>query len=157
MVAAVLRSPLHPMLSGTVLLLTVRGRRTGRWYTIPVGYVSQDGTLDVLVANGQTKAWWRNLEGGSPVLLVLRGQVVRARAEALTFERDARSFTLALRNYVAKNRRGARAVGILDVEDLAGIRSAASNAVIVKIYPTSWPPIDEPGAQTKRSTYEEDT
>lgn len=134
-VTAVLRSPMHPMLSRSVLLLTVRGRRTGTWYTVPVGYISQDGTLVVLVANRQVKAWWRNLEGGAPVVLVLRGRVLLARAEALTFERDARSFTFALRNYVAKNRRGARAVGMRDVEDLAGLRSAASNIAIVKIHP----------------------
>jgi len=132
-VSAILRSPIHGMLSRRVMLLTVRGRRTGTWYTVPVGYVRQDGALDVLVGNRQAKAWWRNLEGGAPVELVLRGRAVPARAEALTFERDARSFTFALRNYVAKNRRGARAVGIRDVEDLAGLRSAASNVAMVKV------------------------
>jgi F420H(2)-dependent quinone reductase len=133
-VAAVLRSPIHPMLSRSLMLLTVRGRRTGKRYTVPVGYVSQDGALDVLVANRQMKAWWRNLEGGAPVELVLRGRSVAARAEALTFERDARSFTLALRNYVAKNRKGARAVRIRDVEDLAGLRSAAGGVAMLKVY-----------------------
>jgi F420H(2)-dependent quinone reductase len=133
LVTAILRSPLHPMLSRSVMLLTVRGRRTGKWYTVPVGYVSQDGALDVLVANRQVKTWWRNLEGGAPVELGLRGRLVSARAEALTFERDARSFTFALRNYVAKNRQGARAVGIRDVEDIAGLRSAGGTVAMVKV------------------------
>ncbi|HXN03256.1 MAG TPA: nitroreductase/quinone reductase family protein [Candidatus Acidoferrum sp.] len=132
---AILRSPLHQLLSRNLMLLTVRGRRTGTWHTVPVGYVRQNGALDVLVANRQVKAWWRNLEGGAPVQIVLRGRTIFTRAEALTFERDARSFTFALRNYVAKNRQGARAVGIRDVEDVAGLRSAARSVAIVKVYP----------------------
>jgi hypothetical protein len=122
------------MLSRSVMLLTVVGRRTGRLYTMPVGYVSQDGTLDVLVANRQLKLWWRNLEGGAPVVLVLRGRIGWGRAEALTFAANARAFTFALRNYVAGNPAGARAVGIRDVEDLAGLRSAAGNVAMVRVY-----------------------
>jgi hypothetical protein len=154
---AILRSPMHPMLSRSVMLLTVPGRRTGKWYTVPVGYVSQDGALDVMVANRQAKAWWRSLEGGAWVVLVLRGRVLAARAEALTYERDARSFTSALRNYVAKNRQGARAIGIRDVEDLDGLRSAASNVAMVKVYATSSGPTDKWGAPTQRSAPEEET
>jgi len=90
--------------------------------------------LDVLVTNRQMKSWWRNLEGGAPVELVLHGRAIRARAEAFTFERDARSFTFALRNYVARNPRGARAVGVRDVEDLAGLRSAAGTIAMVKVH-----------------------
>jgi F420H(2)-dependent quinone reductase len=134
-VTAILRSPLHQLLSRRVVLISVVGRRTGRRYTLPVGYVSQDGTLDVLVANRDLKVWWRNLEGGAPVELLLRGRMIPAMAEALTFEWDARSFTIALRNYAAKNRRGAQAVGVRDVEDLTGLRLAADVAAMVRIYP----------------------
>jgi hypothetical protein len=132
-VGTILRSPLHGMLSRHLLLLTVVGRRTGRRYTMPVSYVSQDEALDVLVASRQLKHWWRNLEGGAPVVLVLRGRFAWGRAEALTVERNARAFMFALRNYVAGNPAGARAVGIRDVEDLDGLRSAAGNLAIVKI------------------------
>jgi hypothetical protein len=132
-VGAILRSPLHGMLSRHLMLLTVVGRRTGRRYTMPVGYVSQDGALDVLVANRPLKLWWRNLEGGAPVALVLRGRFAWGRAEALTVERNPRAFMFALRNYVAGNPAGARAVGIQDVEDLAGLRSAAGGVAMVRI------------------------
>jgi F420H(2)-dependent quinone reductase len=132
-VSTILRSSLHRMLSRCVLLIMVVGRRTGRRYTMPVGYVRQDGTLDVLVANRDKKAWWRNLETPAPVELVLDGQVIRGRAEALTFAKDPRSFMGALRNYAARNRRGARAVGIRDVEDLAGLRLASDNVAMVRI------------------------
>jgi F420H(2)-dependent quinone reductase len=132
-VGAILRSPLHGMLSRHLMLLTVVGRRTGRRYTMPVGYVSHYGTLDVLVANRQQKVWWRNLEGGAPVELVMRGRTFPARAEALTFEGNPRAFTFALRNYVAGNPAGARVVRIRDVEDLAGLRSAAGGVAMVRI------------------------
>ncbi|HEX9095184.1 MAG TPA: nitroreductase/quinone reductase family protein [Candidatus Dormibacteraeota bacterium] len=134
-VAAILRSPVHGLLSRSVMLLTLRGRRTGAWHTVPVGYVAQERALDVLVANRQVKAWWRNLEGGAPVELVLRGRTMRATAQALTFEREPRAFTLALRNYVARNPHGARLVGIRDVEDVAGLRSVAGTVAMVKVHP----------------------
>jgi len=132
-VSAILRSPLHRLLSRRVMLITVVGRRTGRRYTLPVSYVSQGRALDVLVAHRELKVWWRNLEGGAPVELLLDGRMIPARAEALTFERDKRAFIVALRNYVAGNRRGAQAVGIRDVEDVPGLRFAADVVAIVKI------------------------
>jgi F420H(2)-dependent quinone reductase len=133
-VTAILRSPLHQLLSRRVVLITVVGRRTGRRYIIPVGYVRQDGTLDVLVADRDLKVWWRNLVGGAPVELLLDGRIIPARAEALTFERNKRAFIVALRNYVAGNRRGAQAVGIRDVEDVPGLRFAADVVAMVRIY-----------------------
>jgi hypothetical protein len=33
-----LRSPLHRLLDGTLVLLTYTGRRTGKQYTFPIGY-----------------------------------------------------------------------------------------------------------------------
>ncbi len=39
-----LRSPLHPVLSGNTLLLTITGRMSGKQYTIPVSYI-QDGDM----------------------------------------------------------------------------------------------------------------
>jgi hypothetical protein len=35
---ALLRSPLHRLLDGTLVLLTYTGRKTGKQYTIPIGY-----------------------------------------------------------------------------------------------------------------------
>jgi hypothetical protein len=132
-VVAILRSPVHWILSGRVMLLTVVGRRTGRRYTIPVWYTRQNGTLDVLVAGKQVKTWWKNLEGGAPVELLLRRRLLAGIAEALTFEQDPRRFTAALRNYVAANPRGAGGVGIRDVEHLAGLRSATGRVTMVII------------------------
>jgi hypothetical protein len=36
----VLRSPLHGMLSNSMMLITVKGHKTGKEYTLPVNYLS---------------------------------------------------------------------------------------------------------------------
>lgn len=115
------------------MLLTVVGRRSGSRYTIPVGYVRQGGSLDILVAGKHVKAWWRNLQGGAPVEVLLRGRTLTGMAEALTFQHEPRRFTVALRNYIAQNPRGAWAVGIRDVEDLTGLRQAAGDVAMVSV------------------------
>ncbi|OGO52413.1 MAG: hypothetical protein A2148_05820 [Chloroflexi bacterium RBG_16_68_14] len=71
-VAALLRSPLHSLFSGSVMLITVTGRRSGRKYTTPVQYVRRGGTVSVFTRRGRT--WWRNLRGGPPVSLRIRGK-----------------------------------------------------------------------------------
>jgi hypothetical protein len=68
-VSLLLRSPLHGLLDGSVLLLRVTGRKTGHRYDIPVGYADIDGRLTVV-----TIAPWRvNLRGGADVEVTMRG------------------------------------------------------------------------------------
>jgi hypothetical protein len=64
-------SPLHGVLDDAVLVLHLAGRKTGRRYDIPVGYVDMEGKLAVV-----TVARWRvNLRGGADVEVTLRGQL----------------------------------------------------------------------------------
>ena len=65
-----LRSPLHPLVSDSVMLLTFTGSKTGKEYTTPVGYWVKDGHLIVTTQS----PWWRNLRGGQPVSMQVRGQ-----------------------------------------------------------------------------------
>ena len=77
------RSPLHEMLDGSVVLLHVTGRKTGRLYDIPVNYTDIDGRLTVV-----TIARWRvNLRGGGDVEVTWRGR--RRRMHALLEEDPA--------------------------------------------------------------------
>jgi uncharacterized protein YbjT (DUF2867 family) len=69
-VTGVLRSPLHSLISDSLVLLTFRGRRSGDVYTIPVGYWVRDGKLVVSTHS----PWWHNFEGGQPVQVRLRGE-----------------------------------------------------------------------------------
>ena len=47
-VRLVLHSRLHRLLSGRLALVTVTGRRSGRRFTIPVGYRRVDGRVEIV-------------------------------------------------------------------------------------------------------------
>ena len=80
-IAALLRSPLHPMLSRGLLLLTVTGRHSGRHYSIPVGYQQDGNELVVMVSEARRKQWWRNYYEPGPVSVRVRGRDHAGRAE----------------------------------------------------------------------------
>jgi deazaflavin-dependent oxidoreductase (nitroreductase family) len=88
LVTWLLRSPLHRLMSGSTVLITVTGRKTGRPYTLPISYHQSGHTLTLLTRRGKT--WWRNLQGGAPVRLWLRGQEVSASAEVVELSAAAR-------------------------------------------------------------------
>jgi hypothetical protein len=71
LVRPLLRSPLHRLLSGQLMLLAYRGRRSGREHTIPIGYFAWGD--DRVVAFSSSR-WWVNLGEGRPVRLLLRGR-----------------------------------------------------------------------------------
>jgi len=72
-VALLLRSPLHPLVSRQLTLITVTGRRSGRQHTLPVAYSESEQRLTIPVMWPERKLWWRNLSDGSAVRLCLRG------------------------------------------------------------------------------------
>lgn len=77
--AWVLRSPFHGMLSNGMMLITITGRKTGRKFTTPVGYYHEGGYLWVITRRKGT--WWKNLQGGAQVDLLMKRKPVRAFAE----------------------------------------------------------------------------
>ena len=77
-VSAILRSPLHRLISGQVLLLSFTGRKTWKRYTIPVGYTREGDTLTLF----SSRSWYKNLPGRS-VTLNLEGGTQKGRAEVL--------------------------------------------------------------------------
>ena len=79
--AAVLRSPLHVLLSPGLTLLTITGRRSGRRYSIPVGYQQDGDDLVVMVSEARHKQWWRNYYEPRPIEVRLRGRDRTGRAE----------------------------------------------------------------------------
>ena len=70
-----LRSPLHGLLDGTLMLLTYTGCKTGKQYTIPIGYfVWGQGEL----MSFSSARWWTNLRSSKSVWLLLKGRRVQA-------------------------------------------------------------------------------
>ena len=76
-----LRSPLHGLMSGSVLVISFTGCRTGRRISTPVEYYEIGDEL--WVTSRRDRTWWRNLIGGADVHLQLRGRNLRGRAESI--------------------------------------------------------------------------
>ena len=81
LVAGLLRSPLHFVVSPGLALLTITGRHSGRRYSIPVGYQRDGGDLVVMVSEARRKQWWRNFYEPAPIEVRLRGREHTGRAE----------------------------------------------------------------------------
>jgi deazaflavin-dependent oxidoreductase (nitroreductase family) len=79
-----LRSPLHGLISRRILLITFTGHKSGRVYTTPTEYVQQGDTVTLFTQ--KSRIWWKNLRGGAPVTLRLRGRDVPGTANAFTQE-----------------------------------------------------------------------
>lgn len=78
-----LRSPLHGLRSGRVMLLEFHGRRSGRRYRMPVSYWERSPANVVCLSSAEWSRWWRNLDGADAVLW-LRGRRRAGRAELVT-------------------------------------------------------------------------
>jgi len=134
-VAFVLRSPFHYPLSLGLMLLTVTGRRSGRRYTIPVGYQQRDECLLVLVSKAGRKSWWRNYIDPGPVELRVRGRTLGG--EARCVPRGSEEFREALASTFRRHPTLGRQFGI-SYDRQIGLtpeqqRRIAEEAAVVKI------------------------
>jgi hypothetical protein len=135
LVLAILRSPVHRVLSGVVLELRYTGRRSGREYAIPVEYARSGERVVVRPQAAGRARWWRNFGTPMPVTVRLAGQVRHARA--LAVEPDQPQWEPAAQIYRAR-RRGR--VGPLVVISLDPQRAAVART------PSS-PPAERPDAE----------
>ena len=113
-VSALLRSRLHRTLSGSLILISYRGRKSGREFTVPVAYAEDADGLIVFVGHSEAKTWWRSMPGAS----------VRVRLRGVDFDADARvvnGSSLATA-YLARQPRSAGAIA-----------AAATNPVFVRL------------------------
>jgi deazaflavin-dependent oxidoreductase (nitroreductase family) len=109
LVGGVLRSPLHRVMSRSLMLLTFHGRRTGKEYTIPVGYARYGpDELIVLAGRPEGKTWWTNLRGGLPVRVRLAGRELEGDADLVKGEEAIPR----LAAYLEKLPRTARSLGM---------------------------------------------
>ena len=82
----ILRSPLQGMFGGSLMLITVTGRKSGRAITTPVNYYRDGNTLWVI--SNRDRKWWRNVSDGAEVTLRLQGRNVQAHAETVLDEQE---------------------------------------------------------------------
>ena len=91
LMVSILHMPgLHWLVSTGLMTITVTGRRSGRVYTIPVGYQRCGNELVVLVSNARHKNWWRNYEEPRALELRLRGR--RRRGVGQLVATDSKAF-----------------------------------------------------------------
>ena len=102
----VLRSPLHSMVSKSILLISFTGRKSGKTYTTPVSYMQEGDVINVFT-HGQ---WWRNLQGGAPVTLRLRGKNVQGMGEPVVEDKAAIAETLT--RHLRRNHIDAKYYGV---------------------------------------------
>ena len=130
-ISFLLRSPLHRMMSGSTMLITVTGRKSGRPITTPVNYYQEGDTL--LVISNRERTWWRNLKGGASLKLRLRGQEVNGFGEVLL---DEPAVAVQIGEYVRHLPISARSLGVYMQEgqpDPADLRRLAQERVMVRI------------------------
>jgi len=72
-VVTIVRRRPHGRLSRAVVVLRVRGRRTGDWHELPVQYAAGGRDLVVFPGHPEHKRWWRNLRDGAPVRVMTDG------------------------------------------------------------------------------------
>jgi deazaflavin-dependent oxidoreductase (nitroreductase family) len=80
-----LRSPFHGFISKSTMLITYTGRKSGKKHTIPVNYLRMPQGEDEFMAtiSLRERVWWRNLRGGSPIIVRVRGKDYPATAEVI--------------------------------------------------------------------------
>ncbi|MCE2425501.1 MAG: nitroreductase family deazaflavin-dependent oxidoreductase [Pseudomonadales bacterium] len=89
-----LNSPLHGLMSGSVMVVYYTGRKTGKRRWTPVRYVREDGIVVCLTA--RETGWWPNFLGSCEVELQLAGRRVAARASAYPDDTERKTSVLRL-------------------------------------------------------------
>ena len=88
MMAWLLRSPLHGIVSKSIMPISVTGRKSGKKYRLPVSHV-RDGDMILCSTERDNRNWWRNLRGGAEVTLLIRREELRGFATAIVDDREA--------------------------------------------------------------------
>lgn len=90
------------MLGVPVLLITTRGRKTGRLITMPLYYLEDQGVPYVVASfagSDTDPAWWSNLKKNPIAHVELRGRSYDATARAVDDETRARLWPMFVAKY----------------------------------------------------------
>lgn len=135
----ILRSPLHALLSKTILLISFTGCKSGKTYTTPVSY-SLSGSQVSIFTHAR---WWKNLRGGQAVNLRIRGRELQGLAEPEV--NDKQKIADALSLHLRRVRSDAPWYGVsFDRQgnpDAADIQKAVQSVVMIRVQLTTPPAI----------------
>jgi deazaflavin-dependent oxidoreductase (nitroreductase family) len=132
LIRALLRSPLHGLLSRDLLVLEYTGAKTRQRRVLPLSYVEHDGRLYLCTRNS---LWWRNLRTEPAVVVWLRGR--RGSATAQVVEPTSAEARDALHAFLARNPRTGEI--LYDVKSAGGrpseedVAREAPRSVVVRL------------------------
>ena len=125
-------------LTGYLMVLRTRGRRSGLMRAAPLGYVVLDGAIYCCAGFGETTAWYRNVLADPSVEIVLPGRTFRGVAVPVSAPDEWIRAYRALIDSLG-------VVGRLTVGDVRGLDDAALLAAhggipLVRITPSAFVP-----------------
>ncbi len=127
-----LKSPLHGMISKSVMLVSITGRKSGKTISTPTNYLRNKDTLWVISL--RDRRWWRNLRGGARVRVLLAGRNLEGNGQVIE---DEKSIANGLFDYYRQVPKVAKYVNIkMETEGLpvsADCERAAHRLVMIRI------------------------
>lgn len=81
-----LSSPVHGLLGKNTMLISFKGRKSGKKYSVTIMYAQNNSVI--LATSYRHRIWWRNLLEGVPVTLLVRGQTLKGIGKVITREAD---------------------------------------------------------------------
>ena len=128
---ALLRSPVHGMLSSTIMVISFKGRVSGKTYSIPVSYYRAG---DQVYCFTHAK-WWRNMTDSAQVELLVRGGKMTGQAVAVVEDEERKAAILG--QMLAVNKMDARFYAVtFDVDGNQNkdeVTAATEQAVMIEI------------------------
>jgi deazaflavin-dependent oxidoreductase (nitroreductase family) len=126
----ILRSPVHGMVSKSILLITFTGRKSGKTYTTPVSYTQSGGLVYIFTH----AAWWKNLRSNAPVALRIQGREIQGLA--MPVAEDKQAIVSGLAAHLSKVKNDARYYGVTFDEQvnpkMEEVEKAVRTVVMVK-------------------------
>jgi hypothetical protein len=130
-VETILKSPAHPILSKSMVLVRYVGNRSGQEHTLPVQYADTHHGLVVVVGRSETKTWWRNFTEMGQAQVLLKGTWTPMTAHALRGADDPEAVTPLLRSYAQRHPKVVKSI------DGDTLEERVRNSVVVWLRPAS--------------------
>ena len=121
-------SPMHGLMSGSIMTIYFTGRRTGRVRSTPVRYIREDTTTVTCLTARQT-GWWQNFLAPAEVQLQIAGR--RLAAVARSSPDDTARIEAALKETLDRFPSDAPYHGLTRSPTPAEFAAAVANDVIV--------------------------
>ena len=85
-VKVILKSPLHSLMSGDIVLLNFTGRKSGRTLSTPVSYRVVDDSIHCFT--DKVNQWWRNVDNVDSIELVLKRKTLTGKPTVVSNDND---------------------------------------------------------------------